>query len=376
METKPKVGIFAMPFSNNYGAIVLTYALQKVLSGLGKDPVVLNYDYYALSRKLTNVKEWTEDSRYSKKYVVARVYSKIVRTIGSFSINNLWQTKRSKKFKETNLKITKRVHTIPELERELESYNAVVVGGDQLWNVSGLEYARVHFLNIDLPDSVRKVSYGPCFGRKDVSAALETVIGDSLRDFDSLAVRNTISQEVVKRLSGCDAKVVVDPTFLTSYDEVTADTDLGKGQIVFYFIRTSQSDMSSMKRNLREQLRQDILSVSFNPRFLGADKWAWGAGPSEWLAIFKNAEYVVTDSFHGTIFALKNRKPFIAFAKDPQGVRMADMLQRYGLEERLVFSPEQVTADLMLKSIDYERVSKDIERDVRESHEYLKNALS
>jgi hypothetical protein len=246
----------------------------------------------------------------------------------------------------------------------------------------------VPFLGFKLSPHLRKVSYAPCFGnvRKisyvpclaelNTSPESKILIGDYLRKFDSIGVRNKTSQEIVKRLSGRDATLVVDPTLLISFDEIIAKTDLGTKMIVFYCLYISQSCMYAISRILKKQLHRKVLSISLHQQFLFADKWAWGVGPSEWLAIFKNAEYIVTDSLHGTIFAIKNRKQFITIAQDPTDIRKVDLLQHYGLEERIVSSPDEVSGELMRRPIDYDRVHEEIARDVRDSYEYLKTALA
>lgn len=374
---KSKIGILALPFSNNYGGIFLAYALQKVLSDIGYDAVILRYQNRSSVIQL--IKCRIAQPEYGIAYIVKKICNTIKEIFSNVLFaftNQAWQTCKFEKFRKNCLFMSKKLHSINDLENELKTYKVAIIGGDQVWNPYDDESASTYYLNFKISPDVRKVSYAPCFGRPDVPAKYEKFIGDCLHDFDFIGVRNKMSQKIVKRLSGLDATVVVDPTLLVPFDEVTAKTDLGKGMIAFYCIKTSQSRMYAIKRMLKKKLHYRVLSISFDRQFLLADKWAWGAGPSEWLAIFKNAEYIVTDSFHGTIFAIKNRKQFITIVQHSTDVRMTELLEQYGLQERIVRSPEEVSGELMLRSIDYDRVHKEIARDVEASYEFLKTALA
>jgi polysaccharide pyruvyl transferase WcaK-like protein len=374
---KPKIGIFALPFSNNYGGILLAYALQKALSDIGNNAIILRYQSKCSVTHL--IKCRIAHPRYGIVYIVKKscitIKEIFLNALFAFA-NQTWQTYKCEKFRNNYLFMSKKLPSIKDLENELRTYNVAIIGGDQIWNPYDDESANAYYLNFKISQGLRKVSYAPCFGRPDVPATYKKIIGASLCDFDFIGVRNKMSQEIVKRLSGRDATLVVDPTLLVSFDEVTAKTNLGKEMIAFYCIKTSQLRMYAIKRALKKKLRYKVLSISLDRQFLLADKWAWGVGPSEWLAIFKNAEYIITDSFHGTIFALKNRKQFITIVQHPTDVRMVDLLQHYGLEERIVYSPEQVSGELMLRPINYDRVHAEIARDVQASYEYLKTSLA
>jgi hypothetical protein len=354
-----RVGVLTYHRANNFGSALQTLGLQEALVKCGHEAAVLDY---------VAVKRWNDGWGW-KDYARFAAFN---------PLNRVLQARKFSRFRAERMNLTRALWNVHDLEHEFVSYDVAMIGGDQVWNLKIRECGDPYFLKLNIPDRVRKVSYGSCFGSESVPTEARGTIGASLRDFDALSVRNGMSARLVTELSGLTPDLVVDPTFLISFEDIQVKSALGIGSIVFYCLLTPQAAMAAMRKALQERLAYPVLSTSSYSHFLGADKWAWGIGPGEWLSIFKNAEYIVTDSFHGTVFAIKNHKPFLTLAhpKTETRMRMVELLERYGLIDRLIAHPLEATPDRMCNEIDYDRVDAEIQRDVVSSYRFLEAALS
>lgn len=385
---KQKIGIIAFPFNINYGAVLVAYALRKAVSSLDYDADVIGYDpvnhYQCLSDKNNLFHKFKNLGTTPISALNKMRQMLLIRACDYLFIDKTSEMNRRNKFSifvEKYLHVFTRIQSEKDLKDELESCGVALIGGDQVWNVDHVGYSlrseNAYFLSYSFRADVRKVSYAPCFGKPSVPQEYTNFIRDSLHKFSSIGVRNEMSKNIVKTISGKDATVNVDPTLLVSFDEITTDSGLGRNMIVFFILKKDlQWSICSAKRLLKSQIHKDILSISVYKRWLFSDYWADSLGPCEWLGVFKNASYIVTDSFHGTIFAIKNRKQFITIVKDPTDVRMTELLRQYGLLDRIVHSSKEVCSELLLNPIDYDSVHNLIDQDVQASYAFLKDSLA
>lgn len=340
--------------SCNFGSILHTWGLHHALTQIGHQPVILDY--------VAPIKQWL---RYYTWLFMRN------------PVDRAWQLAKFRAFLRRNLTLSPRLRNVFDLQEAVSKLDIAMIGGDQVWNSYAMEFSDPFLLRFQIPAGVKRVSYGSCFGRDDQPAEIEERIGSSLSAFDCLAVRNVMSQQMVRRICGREAMLVVDPTLLVDFDEVTPNGDLGKGAIVFYHLSMHSGPMQELKSSLQAEMRLPLLSVSCYSQFYGADKWAWGVGPGEWLSLFRNAECILTESFHGAIFAIKNRKPFLVYSRQnsPARFRIASLLDRYGLGDRLISRTEDATGTRMMSPIDYDRVHIAIREDVAASYSYLREAV-
>ena len=200
--------------------------------------------------------------------------------------------------------------------------------------------------------------------KEDVTIQLRELI----KKFTSVSVREKSSVQLVKNNLGADAQWVLDPTMLLKkedYIEVCKNVPERKEPFVFAYIL----DMTNEKQNMAELIAK---KQGCNVRFLTADKVKSNDTIEKWLANFRDAKYVITDSYHGTVFSLIFQKQFYTFYNTYRGNARMDSLKKIsGLEDRFLMK----SVDSLGERIDYSEVEKRIERMRADSESFLKSSL-
>lgn len=370
-----RIGILTFHFTNNYGALLQVYALQKTLQQLGHCVEIVRY-YPMCNRnrgspKASNLGSCTE---ITQRPVVRRWTARI-----SGMVQGLPQRLSFYSFKKRFLQLTPKYRSADAFREKCHLYDALIAGSDQVWNVKGIlkRYDPVFFLDLGPNYTGRRVSYAACFGSKNQPAHCRESMGRSLKRFDALSVRSRFSQELVHDLTGRHAALVVDPTLLTSYENVVNRRRSREAFILVYpLLRYLNESMMRIALEIKRNTGMPIVALARPESFPCADSCIPNAGPGRWLAMFRDASFVCTTSFHGTIFALKNRKPFLTFVPDWRSERLADLLNRYGLINRLLLEDTaDAVASAVAQEIDYDATSIMIARDAEGSIAFLRAAL-
>lgn len=352
-ERRFDVGVIGLWYGRNYGSMATYYALHQVLSKKyhlsvfmienplkpeGEPTVQIANDYYDISRRRK-----LEDMA---------------------SLNNRCDT--------------------------------FIVGSDQLWNIwLSRPYKQMYYL--DFVDEYRKrIAYGTSFGIEYKGTREERLIsGAELRKFDHVSVRDDYSKQACRELFGVqDVVKVLDPTLICPVEEYRALEARSKmteseEYILAYILDTNREIGGYLER--LSQLRGKKVVV-----LLDEPPWEWeglasrlmlsgksnveikrNVGLYEWLWFFSHAESVVTDSFHGTIFSLINKKPFLTLSNARRGAqRFVSLLAPLGLEDRLFQKPSELWENIkLLKAMDYTEVDRIMDAMREESYAWLENAL-
>ena len=189
-----------------------------------------------------------------------------------------------------------------------------------------------------------------------------------IKKFSAVSVREESSVQLVKDNLGVDAQWVLDPTMLLKkedYLDLCKDVPESNEPSVFAYIL----DMTDEKRKMAEQIAK---TLGCSVLYLSADKVKKEDTIEKWLANFRDAKYVITDSYHGTVFSLIFQKQFYTFYNTYRGNARMDSLKKIsGLEDRFVTEP----VDALGKEIDYKEIEKEIDRMRKISSDYLQRAL-
>lgn len=352
-----KIGILTFRWANNYGAVLQAYALLRTLQRFTQDVEFLNYA--PASKRWQGLYNWGLRSGTFSKMLPLRL---------AFM-----------HFRRKYLPATAMVSSSTDLARLASRYDTGIVGSDQVWN------GRLHgghdpayFLDFSGDRDFKRISYAACFGQPDQPYARLTDIGIWLQRFNSISVRNELSRDLVRQLSGRDAQVVLDPTLLWDFDELLGRTTRkAPGYILVYGLSDDHSE--SIETVVRETARRTGLQViSLWPtvplRSVTATRLC--PGPVGWLRLFRDAEYVCTDSFHGCCFAVKFGKQLLCWP-GARSQRLMDFLSTFGLEGRLLGSASPAGVERTLRhEIEYDQVHQRLQREICSSLDFLKSSLS
>ena len=269
------------------------------------------------------------------------------------------------------------------------SCGTLLVGSDQVWNLSFNRLFRSgKYYQLDFAgDSVRKVAYGASFGMKGAQPPKEGY-AELYRRFHRIGVREAFGVDVCRETYGADAQWVLDPVFLpdrADYDALAEESGRRvEGPFILAYILNPDEEKRRACLELRERLGGDMKVVSIcEPSEETIDlsrhvmDFAWiqkDVTVEDFLYLYRECSYVITDSFHGTCFSLIYRKQFMSFV-NRQPDRFTVFEQFGKAAERIGRGYSREFLETCLKPLDYEQIEADMEREREKSRKWLEEAL-
>ena len=314
------IGIITIVKVNNYGAELQAFALQKKLELLGYRSEIIDYLYY---------KNWNfNDTAMSKPFISMGIKAKAVywakyrlvnfllaKVFPVFNKSVRLRLLRFDGFHRRNTKFSRQYRSMPDLYNAKLDYDVFIVGSDQVWNPMASSSIEPYFLTF-APKGARKISYASSFGVSQIDKSLHERFRDLLNNIDVISVRETSGQDLVKLLTGRHAELVADPTLLLTKQEwgkyMAEYPSMPKRYVLIYQLSDSVAIVRLAKR-IAEEKGLPVFRIckrAFGERKDGGVTNILDAGPAEFLWLIAHAEYVVTNSFHGTAFSVNFSIPF------------------------------------------------------------------
>ena len=385
-----KVAIVSCYFMKNYGSVLQAYATQKILDQYNVENETICIDGIQDEIKAKKMKYF-----YSKIFDFDVVSNKFTFLKHGISVKlNVGGLKdkmkiRSAAFDRFNyrFKLSDRYKSFEEMRKESKKYEAVLVGSDQLWLPSNIS-ADYYTLNW-VPNEVNKISYATSFGVSSLEEKYEKLAKTFLNRIDNLSVRELSGQKLIKKISGLNAEVVCDPTLLFNKEqwaEIQKSQRIVKDKYIFcYFIGNNPEQRAFVKR-IKELTGYKIVALQHIDEYIKsdekfADEAPYDIEPGDFITLIRDAEYVCTDSFHGTVFSIINEKKFFTFRrfnskrKVSTNSRLDSLLSLLDIKERLLTAEEDVKQCLEME-IDYEKVNIELNNFRAKSEKFLKKALN
>ncbi|MCP4605956.1 MAG: polysaccharide pyruvyl transferase family protein [Proteobacteria bacterium] len=360
-----KVGIITFHSSHNYGSMLQAFALQTVLNRSGIDAKIIDYrnpfneEQYKLFR--TNL------YKKNPKHLVADIirFNKKCRRYLAF-----WSF-ASKHYKLTD----KTYYSNFEIENDLDnSWDAFICGSDQIWNsicTNGASPA--YFLNFARALNAPKIAYAPSVGHSSIDQKYSLDFSNYINNIDFVSVRERTGVNIVNQFTDKPVINVLDPTLLlsgNSWSDLATEPVLKKSYIALYMLEQNDHLLDYAK-NLSNNGKLEIVTFS-NKRLIDNSICRNSADPCEFLGIIKNAQYVITNSFHATVFSILFKKQFAVFLTEHSGSRVSDFLDLVGLSDRIVKDGSNFN---IAESIDYKATYESLGKEISHSREFLFNAL-
>lgn len=364
-----KVGILTFHAYHHYGAMLQAYAVQKAVLKLGHEAQII--DLYT-----KEVRQWNRSIKWV--WTLRRIVKNMLLLV-RFGAADQCRAKRYELFREKYFRLTRGYKSESALRMAPPIFDAYVVGSDQVWNCErGIESVWL----FDFVKTGRRISYAPSFGTDRVDSQYHDVFRRYLPTFDSLSCREGRGVEMIREMTGLVVEQVLDPTLLLSAEEwssLSERPEIPEPYLLVYCLAESPEFMDLVVRmSQRTGLRPVFISKHDSGRLSGHRVIrVRNAGPSEFLGLFKNADMVCTNSFHGIAFSINFRKNFFALKLASRNVRIEGLLKLLGLENRQLNSAvdfERLTANDL--TINYDRVKVKLQEAVDASVGYLKKALS
>lgn len=361
---KPKIATIAFQRAINYGAVLQVYALQRKIEELGGTCTVLDYRNRLLESKHKEMR--ISDSKSIKDYIRFVFLSR----------NHNKKYRAFRKFSKKYLNLSKPYYNVQELKEDVNNYDKFITGSDQVWNGNISETDPAYFLDF-VNNIVKKNSYAASFGFKEIPKGKEYKYYNMLKNYNYMSIREKQGASIIKDLINKDVDVVLDPTLLLSKEqwyEIIKDYTKHKDYILIYGFAGSENQIEFAK-NLSRKTGYKIIHIA-NPYFrkLGFI-YERAPGPREFLGLFKNAKYIVTNSFHGTAFSINlNKEFFMELLPESSGVnsRLEDILDLFELRDRQILSTDISIID---RPIDYIKVNQILEEEREKSLAFLEKII-
>lgn len=366
-----KIGILTFHFGINFGGVLQCYALQMFLEKHGHIVEIINFIPPGFSYSA-----WWKGNGYSNAFATG-IKKAAVRFRYAKRQRNKFEC-----FRKNYLNLSK-AYSLESLSSISDEYEALIVGSDQVWNPSQRSHA-AYFLNPFINFQGKRISYAPCCAMKSVDSKDFLTLKNSLLRFNAISARNIETQDFVWSLIGRKPEIVVDPTLLIDFDfDLGVNADFFSGFILTYILGNEidgghPAVISRIKNKCGNLPVYAIILSENKPQiFSWANKTYWDIGPAEWLMLMKNAKYIYTDSFHGVLFAIKYKKPFLAYySEKARASRFIDLSTRYNLKTFIVKSiKDAIEKESFSKSPNYTEIDSMLCMEVQKSHSFLDNAL-
>lgn len=332
-----RIGIITQPLLSNYGGLLQNYALQQVLIRMGHKPMTI--DLLPPQHRKDKIKHyirslihlrWPDkwDSPYKRKKIINRFIFKHIKT---------------------TLPVRKYSGAIVKLYR----FDTIIAGSDQIWRPRYNSYLTDMFFQFATPLPIKKIVYGASFGADHWEYDLQTTecCRDLVQQINAVSVREKSGVELCRQYFGIEAQWVLDPTLLLDAEDYE--------RLCAHIPRAEQSFIAAYLLDVDEKLTDRVkviareLELPLRFSSVGETKTL---SVEEWLAMFRDATYVITDSFHGTVFSIIFNKPFISVGNSSRGMsRFLSLLEQFGLKDRL--SPK-ISAEILLRPILWNEINR------------------
>lgn len=373
---KKKVAILTFKENNNYGAFLQAFSLQYTLSKKNYDVEVIDYVRKLTIENSKLIKTWPQ---YSFKIMI--------KSIVSFRRNLIL----NKKAKEVHGKIklsSKKYYSSDQLKQDQNNWDKFIVGSDQVWNYVNTNFDPSFFLSF-VEDDSKKISYAASFGISEIPEKFPKEIEDVngignfkqayseyLSSFSSISVREKTGKKIVTELTNKTAEVVLDPTLLITKEEWKKISQVRpvKDKYILIYSLDNKKEFFKQAKILSDKLNMPLKQVFAKPKSKLYGVKNIYANPLEWVEVFYNASYILTDSFHGTAFSINLEKPFRVFYHEGKNTytRIDNLLEMVGLENQKMTATTVLSGE---ENIDYTLVRAKLDKQREKSLKYLDRNL-
>ncbi len=377
-----KVAILTKYYKNyNYGGMLQGYALHKAIEQLGFDCDIISYDVWKNPNPV-----YKNIFQQRKQYGITAAFEKVIEKAISKQGYKIKSIVDERKQLFNDFMVQTGANTKEYDDSNLSELNGIydffVSGSDQIWNPNAV---RKLYLQGFVTDDSKKIAYAASIGRERFSEFEANILVPFISKFNHLGIREKTGASLLATYIDNDITTVLDPTMLLSsedWDAVSSNRVVDEPYALFYFFADSYEtrcrvekfcEKKGLKLVLIPYAKQEFNYGDGKGKCIRLEK----VGPNEFLSAIKYADYVFTDSFHGTVFSIIYNKEFVVFERNKKGhvsmnSRLYDLLDTYGLSNRLMSNYEELNS---LVPIDYKVVNEVLKKKKKESVDFLVNAL-
>ena len=342
-------------FNLNYGSALQCYALQKYLKSRGHHP------------------EHLRDYRANPVFIIKRL--KNIRHFKGF-LKKAKAMGQMQKFTRKYMDFSKRGYLSDSgLKKHPPKVECHIAGSDQIWhNANNFRYLTY------APDDSLKLSYAASFGRAAISDEMKPTIKPYLERFDGISVREKSAVDIIGSM-GLEAKWVLDPTLLIDSGDYPVEENNKNNYCYCYFLNLNNKDdvhFDTIKTAVNKQGKELVITAPLNYMLFKNESPIFPS-VEEWLGLYKNADCIFTNTYHGLLFCIIFKKQFVFFSQSSgqkkENERFRSLLELLRLEDRMIAgeNTEKDISILMNREIDYDKVYDVISQKQKETDTFFEN---
>jgi hypothetical protein len=341
-------GIITFHNAENYGAALQTYALMSTLQNLGCDCEVVDY----------------RNPGVLKRNLIKNLYY-------ALTVQHPFKNQRAyRDFRKQHFHLSQRsYHTLSDFEADAGKYDYLFFGSDQIWNPDlSNGFDPLYFGQFSTP--ARKIAYAASVGKDHLAPDERQTINRLIKSFDAVAVR----EETLLPLLEGDVACVVDPCMLLpaeKWNQIAGEIRLNEGYILVYQLFPNK-DILQAALHFAHTLKKKVALISPYLNFQGRGQVVklGRISPNDFLAYYRHADLVFSDSFHGTLFSILYQKPFYTLLPSEKTGRITSLLEKLNLSDRIIEKPVDT-----IHPVDYSRVEPLVQVEVQRSLDYIRRNL-
>lgn len=355
-----RIGILTFQRAYNYGTIFQMYALEHVLENIGSNEVkIIDYE----CTYINNVYKPMHIDKRNKSILKAIVKAVL-----------LYDVKKRRyagfdNFVSKHIKLTGKVNN-KNLKELNQVFDAFIVGSDQIWNDELTNFDEAFYLNF-VNDGSKKYAYSASFGYTKIPADHYQIVSKHLKDFQKISVREESAVRIIQDCTGnVTPQITLDPTLLLDsqvWNELAISINSKDKYILLYTVQPPV-DLIKFALLLKKTTGLEIIYLNDQIKRIKGITYKSAVTPEEFLGYFRNAEYVLSNSFHGTVFSIIFKKKFFVETrcKTQINIRAKELLELLGLQNR-----DKLDINIYNENIDWNMVEQKLEIKKKESLNYL-----
>lgn len=365
------IGIITFHSASNYGAVLQAYALEHKIQELGGTCEIIDYHCQAIDREYKLI---TKRDFFPIQLNLAYIKNIMARFV-KMRIKNQ-KNKKIQAFVREHLKLSPVCNNSEQLEQLQTRYGVVITGSDQVWNPVLTEADGAYFLEF-VKDNCKKHSYAASFGNMDDQFHLDEKYIALLNQFQEISVREQSGEQYVSEKVKRNAKVHADPTLILNREEwgTMAEKNEEERYLLVYTVCQPIHLLEAAKKIAR---RENLKIIYLNNKMIHRDrdiKYIPSASPEQFVGYFKYADYVLTNSFHGTVFSVIFERPFLVELESSGGrnQRVVDLLFSLKIQNREIING---SVEQYKERIDWNQVEEHLDRQKQWAENYLLHVIS
>lgn len=352
----------------NYGSALQSWALHQAVNKIGKGKwkaVLVDYCPDILIYKdplnpFENMWDSDEKSRKMCELSLPAIKENYIK------FNEFYNNKFNK---------TKRKYTSQNFNEIIndENISGFICGSDTIFCIDEFGFDDGYYANYDCMKKGFSISYAASFGDSHFDDTSYKTLNERLQNFNAISLRESEMIPYVKEHTSVPVQQVIDPTLLLSsedYDKI-AEKRLIKEKYLLLYARRYNPEMTAYAEKIASENGWKIVEISLRATNADKHRMFYEAGVEEFLSLVKYAEYVVTNSYHGMIFSVQYSRPFVIFSREQCNTKILELLNIFGLENRLMTKMK----DVKLSDINYSEVHQRIDTKRQNSLEFLNREL-